>query len=226
MFSGSAVAGAMIIKDIAYPLLRPVNREGNSQYWAVVLAPKGAPRFSATADYFRGKRVACCALASAGELFLRSIPGAEEGVRALRLTESHEAALVALARGEADVAIVKNLVWENLQAQYPAIEAVGIDAGRNPNNTLIISRRADPQVVAHLAHLLFGLGGDPSREAALVRAALNIQRYIPTTVADFGHTLQLLETAGIDAQYDFRDHPSPPSSDAAGDSPHDLSNYP
>jgi len=225
MFSGSAVAGAMILKGTAYPLLRPLSRSGESEYWAVILARRGTARYSPSADYFRGKRVASCALASAGELYLRSIPGAAQGVRSLLLTATHQAALVALAKGEVEVAIVKNLVWENLQTQYPALEAVGQDAGRNPNNTLIVSRRADPKVVERLTALLLGLGSDPGREAGLARAALNIQGYIPTSVDDFDHTLRLLAAAGIGANYDFRNYPSPPGPSTDHFSP-DLPNYP
>jgi len=226
MFSGSAVAGSMILKGIAYPLLRPLSRSGVSHYWALVLARRGASPYVPSADYFRRKRVSCCALASAGEIYLRSIPGAAESARSLILTESHEAALVVLERGEADLAIVKNLVWENLQAQYPAIEVVGRDAGRNPNNTLIISRRADPEVAKRLARLLLNIGGDPGREAGRVRTALNIQGFIPTSVADFDHTLKLLAAAGIDAKHDFRLHPSPPPAFDAGDASLDPPNFP
>ena len=52
MFSGSGIAGCMIIKDLAYPVVRPVSNGGWSTYWAVVLAPKGSPRFTQDAAYF------------------------------------------------------------------------------------------------------------------------------------------------------------------------------
>ncbi|MHB8788961.1 MAG: PhnD/SsuA/transferrin family substrate-binding protein [Desulfobulbaceae bacterium] len=48
MFAGSGVAGAMIIKKVAYPVLRPVGEDGFSTYWAVVLAPKGSRCLPAT----------------------------------------------------------------------------------------------------------------------------------------------------------------------------------
>lgn len=207
MFSGSAVAGAMIIKKLAFPILRPVSRTGTSQYWAVILAPRGAPQFTPTAEYFRGKRVAGCALAASGEFFLRFIPGAMESVRDFRLTESHEEAIEALARGDADIAIVKNLVWENLQIQYPKLEMVGSDPLKNPNDTLIVSYQTDPVLVGQISRALMQLAGDSSPEARMAREGLNIQGYVPTSLSDFDHTLQLLRNAGIGPDFNFDETP-------------------
>ena len=57
MFSGSGIAGCMIIKDLAYPVVRPEKSAGWSTYWAVVLAPKGSSRFTQNPEYFDGKRI-------------------------------------------------------------------------------------------------------------------------------------------------------------------------
>ncbi len=73
MFSGSGIAGTMIIKKLAYPMVRPVHPEEWSTYWAVVLAPKGSSRFTQDAAYFQDKRVIFCSLASSGELFYQSV---------------------------------------------------------------------------------------------------------------------------------------------------------
>jgi ABC-type phosphate/phosphonate transport system substrate-binding protein len=204
MFSGSGVAGAMLIKKVAFPLVRPVAVNGTNTYWAVVLARNGAPKFDGRADYFKGKKVAGCALASAGEFFLRSIPGAPEAVAELRIVGSHDDAIEAVKRGEADIAIVKNLVWDNLKAQYPTLEKVGSDNGQNPNEALIVSVKTDPVIVKKLLDTLLGLTSDASPEADAVRQAFGIQGYILTSAADFSHTLDLLQKAGIGPDYDFK----------------------
>ncbi len=85
MFSGSAVAGYLILNNIAEPAVRPITNAGYSTYWAVVITKKGSPPFSGTSDYFTGKRVAFTALASAGEVYYRSLPGATEARNVYRL---------------------------------------------------------------------------------------------------------------------------------------------
>lgn len=203
MFSGSGVAATMIIKDVAYPVVRPVDRRGISTYWAVVIAPKGAPPFVRDASYFKGKRVVFCALASAGEFFIRSIPGAVAAAREVTVAPSHGAAIEAVAKGQADVGIVKNRVWDNLKGRYPGLVELGSDAGQNPNGTLIISKKTDPAVVRRLTASLLGLQKDQSPEAKNARDGLGILGYIITSANDFHHTIGLLHQAGVDKNFDF-----------------------
>jgi ABC-type phosphate/phosphonate transport system substrate-binding protein len=203
MFSGSGVAASMIIKDLAYPVVRPVDREGISTYWAVVVAPKGAPSFVPGASYFKGKRVVFCALASAGEFFVRSIPGALQAAREVTVAPSHGAAIEAVAKGQADIAIVKNRVWDNVKARYPGLVELGSDAGQNPNNTLIISKKTDPAIVKRLTGVLLALQNDASPEAQAAREGLDIIGYIITSANDFQHTMGLLRSAGVDKSFDF-----------------------
>lgn len=203
MFSGSGVAGTMIIKDLAYPVVRPVDRNGISTYWAVVIAPRGAPAFTHEASYFKGKRVAFCALASAGEFFIRSIPGALDAAKEVIVAPSHGAAIEAVAKGQADIAIVKNRVWDNLKGRYPGLVELGSDSGQNPNNTLIISKKTDPVLVKRLTGALLGLQNDASPAARAAREGLDIIGYIITSANDFQHTLGLLRQAGVDKNFDF-----------------------
>jgi len=203
MFSGSGVAAVMILKKVAYPLVRPVATRGTSTYWAVLVGPKGAPAFDGTADYFKGKRVACCALASSGEFFLRAIPGAREAAAQVQIVGSHGAAIEAVKKGEADVAIVKNLVWNDVKGNYPALEQVGSDSGQNPDNTLIVASDIDKDLVKKLMDLLLGLKDDPSPEAEAVRQGLGLREFILTSAADFNHTLSLLKWAGIGPDFEL-----------------------
>jgi len=203
MFSGSGVAGVMLLKKVANPLVRPVTARGISTYWAVVVARKGTPSFVASADYFKGKRVVCCALASSGEFFLRAIPGARDAAAQVKIAGSHGAAIEAVSKGEADIAIVKNLVWNDVRGDYPALEQVGSDSGQNPDNTLIVATRCDKELVKKLMGLLLGLKDDPSPEAEAVRQGLGLREYILTSAADFNHTLSLLKWAGVGPDYDF-----------------------
>lgn len=203
MFSGSGVAGIMLVKGLANPAVRPVGKDGNSTYWAVVIAPTGATKFTGSSDYFAGKKVMFTSLASAGEIYFHSLPGAK-GVKAnLMKAASHGAAIDALSKGVADVAIVKNRIWDKEKSKYSNLAVVGEDNGANPDNTLIVSKKAKTDTVKKVSSALLGLKADSSTEANAVRDSLNINEYITTTNADFKHTLELLKKAGVDASFQF-----------------------
>lgn len=200
MFAGSGVAGAMMIKKVAYPVVRPVGTDGFSTYWAVVLAAKGSPTFSGNASYFDGKRITCSALASSGEFFARSILGKD---RELMKAGSHGIAIDALAQNKADIAIVKNRVWDKMKDKYPNVEQVGQDSGENPDNALIVSSKTDKELVAKVVAVLMGLENNSSPEADAVKSSLKVTKYIPTGEEDFKHTLALLGKAGVTADFNF-----------------------
>jgi ABC-type phosphate/phosphonate transport system substrate-binding protein len=202
MFSGSGIAGAMMIKEVAEPLVRPVGQDGNSTYSAAVIVKKGGEKFTGTNEYFAGKRVIYTSLASSGEFYFRSLgaPKAKELMQAA----SHGAALDALSRGQADVAIVKNRVWEKEKGKYADLEQVGKDSGENPDNTLIVSKKFSKASADKLAAILLGLGSDSSAEATAVKDSLKISKFIKTTPADFKSTLALLKKAGVTKSFAFK----------------------
>jgi len=203
MFSGSGIAGCFIIKKMADPVVRPVNNEGWSTYWAVVLAPEGAPRFTQSADYFNNKRVIFCSLASSGEFFYQSIIKKAKIDTVILKASSHGAAIDALARGSADIAIVKNRVWEKIKTRYRDIVRVGEDPGENPNGTLIVSKKTDQKNIDKISSILLGLKNDDSNQAMLVKEKLHIKGYIKTGMDDFKFTIALLKKAGVDQQFNF-----------------------
>ena len=201
MFGGSGISSSLILRGLAVPSVRAVDQKGVCSYAAVVIAPKGSARFDGTARYFDGKRVIFAPLASAGELFFRSL-GSSSPAAALKAA-SHGAAIDALARGQADVAVVKNHVWESEQAKFPGLELVGADAGANPDGTFIVSKRLDPARAKAVAAALVGLKGDASAPAAAARASLKVEGYIPATEKDFAHTTGMLQRAGVTKDFEL-----------------------
>ncbi len=203
MFSGSGIAGTMIIKNVAKPLARPLSKDGNSTYWAVILAPKNSDKYTNSADYFSGKKVIFCAEASSGEFYFHSIGGHRTASEMIEAA-SHEDAIHALSKGNGDVAIVKNRVWNNLKDKYPDLEVVGVDTGECPDSTLIASIIMDSKLSNKIASALLALMEDNSKEARKVKDAMNILGYIKTTEDDFAHTLDLLKKAGVTSKYNFK----------------------
>lgn len=203
MFSGSSVAGIFILKDLALPLVRPLAKEGTSTYHAVIIAHAGSPKFTGRGDYFIGKRVIFTALASSGEVFYHAVAGSKSAKATLLKAASHGAAIDALSAGSADVAIVKDHVWEKDRARYPNLTMVGYDEEENPDGTLIVSKRADAKVVAKVSAALLEIRDDASAPAKAVRSELGIKGYIKTTPADFKHTMELLKRAGVNKSFNF-----------------------
>lgn len=201
MFGGSGVGCALMIKGVVAPFARSVGPSGPSFYSASVVAPKGTPRFDASAGWFAGKRVAFSPLASAGEFYFRSL-GPSKAAEILRAA-SHGAALDTLARGRADAAIVKNHVWTKERAKYPNLEEVGVDGAQNPDGGLIVSTRIDKVAAANVARLLFGLGADGSREAVAAKTALGISGFVAATEKDYAQTMATVKRAGVTKDFAF-----------------------
>jgi ABC-type phosphate/phosphonate transport system substrate-binding protein len=200
-FSGSGISGTMMIKGLADPLVRGVAADGVATYSAVVIAPKGSARFDGAPSYFDGKRVIFAALASAGEFYFRSV-GPSKPAATLKAA-SHGAAIDALARGQADVAVVKNHVWAKEKAKFLNLELVGADTGENPDGSLIVSKRLDPSAAQRLAAVLLGLEADSSPGATQAKESLKIRGFVPATAKDFAHTLALLKSAGVTKDFGF-----------------------
>lgn len=207
IFCGSGVAGAFMISELAVPLVRPVNTDGHSTSRAVVLAPKGSPMFDDLAEYFRGKKVIFTSLDSAGEFYFDSIPGATQ-TDAIRIkADSHGDAIEALDKGQADIAIVKNTVWDSVQSRYPNLSVVGEDKGENPDNTMIVSVNMPISLRSKMAADLVALQSDPSPEAQAAKKSMKISGFIKTTDKDFEHTLALLKKAGVTRSFLFAQKP-------------------
>jgi ABC-type phosphate/phosphonate transport system substrate-binding protein len=200
-FSGSGISATMMIKGLAEPLVRGVATDGASTYSAVVIAPKGSPRFAGTPGYFDGKRVIFAALASAGEFYFRSVGPSKPA--AILKAASHGAAVDALARGQADVAVVKNHVWEKEKAKFPTLELVGADTGENPDGSLIVSKKLDADAAQRLASTLLALEADASPAAKQAKESLRIRGFVPATAKDFAHTMALLKSAGVTKDFGF-----------------------
>lgn len=210
MFTGSFVGAVLIKKGLARPVVRPLWPGGTSTYHALVVAKKGTPKFTGIGDFAPGpdgkrKIIAYCAIASAGEVYVRSLlpAGVHPTDRFSPLVStSHQAALDALARGIADYAVVKNTVWD--PARYPSLEVVGTDSRDNPDLALILTPDAHNRYADDLTRILVGLEKDTGEGAVRLRATFGCKGFISTSVADFFHTYWLMEKAHIDAKtFDF-----------------------
>lgn len=204
MFSGSFVAAMFIRKGVAKPVARPLLDSGASTYKALVAAKKGAAAFKGLST-FKGKKVAYTALASSGEIFVRSLLGkgeTPEDYFSPLIVKSHQIALNAVSSGAANYAVFKNLVWD--PNRYPDLEIIGGDVAENPNNTLILTNAAYDRFGKGLMDELTGLGNDKSPLAMEVKKAFKAKTFIKTTESDFRHTYDNIKKAHINPEtFDF-----------------------
>lgn len=204
MFSASSVAAVFIAKGVARPVARPRGANGVSTYTTSIVAKQGVRPFGGIAD-FKDKRVAYCLLASAGEVFLRSLLGAGEKPESVFVpvpVDTHQAALEAVVSGGADYAVIKHTVFA--PERYPGLTVVGADAGRHPDSTFIMSRPAYDKVGPLISRVLFGLEADTSEKAEAVKRAFGCTAFIPTGGTDFADTFTLLKKARVDLKsFDF-----------------------
>lgn len=197
MFSSASIAGVLIIKDVALPVVRPVTRHGWSTSWAVVVGAKGSPKFEENAAYFNGKNVAFTSFDLSGDFFYRAIQGIADSDVKVVTEESHVEAVEAISRGVADVAIINNRVWDKIKAKYAGLEIVGEGSGKNPERTLVFSKKTDVSTSARVKEILLALERDKSAEAKAVKTGLDIKGYAETTLEDFSYAISILEKAGV-----------------------------
>ncbi len=98
---------------------------------------------------------------------------------------------------------MKNHVWEAEKSKYPQLEKVGEDNAENPDGTLIISKKTAPATAKKIADILLGIKGDSAPEATAAKDSLKIREFIPTSVADFAHTIDLIKKSGLESGFGF-----------------------
>jgi ABC-type phosphate/phosphonate transport system substrate-binding protein len=202
MFGGSGVSCAMMIKGVAEPFARFNYADAPDTYSAVVVARKGVAPFDGTAAWFAGKRVAFQPLASGGEFFFRSLGPSR--ARAILLASSHRAALEALGKGEADVAVVKNHVWTKEKMSYLDFAQVGQDKGVNPDGPMIVATKVPAEVRKKLIDALMALEGDSSPDALAAKKTLKIRGFSRATSKDFRHTMGLVQRSGVTKDFSYK----------------------
>lgn len=177
---------------------------GVSTYRTSIVAKNGTKQFAGIGD-LKGKRVAYCPLASAGEVFLQSLLG--EGQKPADVytplpVGSHQAALEAVLSGAADYAAVKSTVF--VPGQYPGLALVGADAAEHPDNTFIMPPAVFDKLGSMISRVLLALESDRGEKAEAVRQAFGCKAFIATPASDFVPTFTLLKKARVDPKtFDF-----------------------
>ncbi len=112
---------------------------------------------------------------------------------------SHDKAIFALLRGEADVAITKDLVYQRVIKENPDLEKKLVVLSASPpvpSNALCISKELDPVLKNKLKEVLLDLHNDI--EATPVLQSLDATKFIETNDGDYHYLYEIIKALGID----------------------------
>jgi phosphonate transport system substrate-binding protein len=209
-FFGS-FTGALAIERLGVvPLARPVNLDGSSTYHGHLFVKTTSPIRSV--KQLRGKRMAFVDRATtAGYVFplalLRKsgIPSPDGFFGEYYFTGSHDAAVVAVLEGKADVGAAKHSVYDRVRKENPAVDkelTIIAESPSVPSNGLCVRKGLDPQLEAALKQALLELAKDPAGGAVLTE--FGALRFIETTAEDYRPVIEMAHEAGIDLKrYDY-----------------------
>jgi phosphonate transport system substrate-binding protein len=210
-FFGSFTGALAIRKLGVVPLARPVNLDGSSTYHGLLLVRRDSG--IATVADMRGKRMAYVDRATtAGYIFplayLREhgVNGENGFFRETFFTGSHDAAIIAVLDGKADIAAAKHSVYDRVAKENPRVakELTIIDKSASvPSNGLCVRADLPGELQKKLRKALLDLENDPAGKGVL--AEFGARRFIETTKEDYRPMFAMAIQAGIDVKtYSYR----------------------
>lgn len=123
---------------------------------------------------------------------------------------SHDKAISDVLRGEADIAIAKDLVYRRMANENPDLEKrlTVLSASEGvPSNALCVSREMDPAMEVKLKKILLDMAND-EKALPVLKALGGASRFIATEDADYHALYVTIKALGIDLNtYPYYDRP-------------------
>jgi phosphonate transport system substrate-binding protein len=215
-FFGSMNGAIAQLKGGVEILARPVELSGVSTYTGVIFAKldSGITRDVAT---WKGKRVALVnKVTTAGYLYplsLLRLAGyrgePEKFFKKISFTGSHDAAILAVFNGEADLGACKNTIYDEYVGRHHEVQrniAVIATSVQVPSNGLGVRPDLDPELKRRLREALLAMHAREDGQRVLRK--FQAQRFVQTTLKDYEPVFAMAREAGIDlADWPLRDIP-------------------
>lgn len=194
------------------PIARPVDANGNSSYRGIIFTRKDT-KLKHNVDSWKGKRIALVhEVTTAGYIFPRwylkrhGINNFESYFSKTIFAGSHDAAILSVLKGQADIGAAKDLVFDKLISENPAIrDDMVILAGSIPvpSNSLCVRGDMDNRIKESLKNILLSMHEKPEGINAL--KPLNAARFKETLDSDFDALRDMARDLNIDIRtYQFR----------------------
>ncbi|MBI5634555.1 MAG: phosphate/phosphite/phosphonate ABC transporter substrate-binding protein [Nitrospirae bacterium] len=195
------------------PIARPVEMDGSSSYRSVIFARTDA-RLTPNISTWRGKRLALVhEVTTAGYIFPRwylrrhGANNFDTYFGRIIFTGSHDAAVIAVYKGYADLGAAKDDVYKKILAENPAIRGeISIIANsiEVPSNSLCVRGDLNPSSRETLKKILLSMHKAPGAAGALKQ--LEAISFTETTDAEFDALRKMTQEVGIDPlTYHFKD---------------------
>ncbi len=197
-------------------LARPVELSGVSTYTGYIFTRinSGITKDPAT---WKGKSVAFVnKVTTAGYLYplaLLRLAGyagePEKYFKKITFSGSHDAAILAVFNGEADLGACKNTIYDEYIKHHPEVQrniAVLAVSAEVPSNVLGVHPDLDPEVKRRLREAMLAMNSNEAGQRVLRQ--FQAQRFVATTLKDYDPVFTMARQAGIDlATWPLRDTP-------------------
>jgi phosphonate transport system substrate-binding protein len=203
-FFGSFTGAVAIYKLGVIPLARPVNLDNTSTYQGYIFVRKDS-NIKDVMD-MKGKTMAFVEKSTtAGYVFplayLREhgIASPDNFFRKYYFTGSHDAAIDAVLKGDADIGAAKHSIYDRMKMENSRIEQELVILAQSPSvpsNGLCVRKNLDEHIRKKLKDALLNLQNDPEGQAVLKK--FGALKFIETTVKDYEPVHELATKAGID----------------------------
>ena len=203
-FFGSLGYVAMDSRIDIEPVARALNADGRSTYRGLIFALKER---GITDDFrtWRKKRIALVHKSTtAGYIFpkyflhKKGVKDFAEYFSKVIYTGSHDASILSVLTGDADIGCASDLIFDRLAAENPLIAEKLIVLARSaevPANIFGVKKGTDEELKERLRTAFMNMENTP--EGKVVLSNLGASRFIETKESEFGPIFEMLEALGL-----------------------------
>jgi phosphonate transport system substrate-binding protein len=178
--------------------------DGKSTYHGYIFVRKDSG--IRTVEDMRGKRMAFVERATTAGYIFPLAYLREHGVSDIDaffseyfFAGSHDAAISAVLRGDADVGAAKNTIMEHVMKKSPKVAQellILADSPQVPSNGLLVRRTLDEDIKRRLREALLNMEQDPGGKEVLQK--FGAIRFLDTRVEDYEPVFDAARKAGLD----------------------------
>ena len=193
------------------PVARPINLDDSSTYWGYLFVRKESG--IRTPEEMKGLRLALVERATTAGFvfpmaFLRGHGVDIDGgfFSEVQFWGSHDATIMAVLDGRADIGAAKNTIWELMVQKNPDLDErlqILAVSPKVPSNGLLVSPTLSAEIREEIRSLLLDL--ENHQDAKPILENLRFKGFVPTDRESYAPVFGLARDAGIDmTSYDYR----------------------